>query len=1242
MQDCCNANEEEYASRDEDILMWKYFEEFSPFMWILESYNHVYDEGFKHALEARTIKLSHNREASFVFIRIDKPTIDHTTALLEEREYSGNMIVKLRIRNADGEVIDETPESVLMRIPIPVRSKYCRSPFTHPRDVRMVRDPGCYFVNRQRRIVIPYEKLRWNTLRLSYSERKQTYAVDQIEDISHITTIASTTQTRLFISLEPKSGVVPDPVVMTSIDKSAIDRSGEKEAIGDANFNVLEQAYLAYYYLTGEDPSDIRDIVLSDFSELMRDYLPEDHYNDCWLAFAPTRLQLLTNKNLDELVTRFQSTVAKSLTGRAQQDAARKVMTEGFLPAHTDFDTKIKTLVAMTCRLLQCFTRKISAHDPNSWSRKCVYSPAIVLLDLFRRKLSGALIKLNGETGLHNSPTAQSVLNLFNKHNIGTRFLLDFMNDAGSKGHGGAAKRGGKKKSLLITQEVMPDNTLELYLALIKTKKPIDKHVPRMEPRNLIPSSFRVQDAAGITDNDLAGLVDFQAAFIEYTLGSSPAELKHTLLTRKINGDTLLREERDEEHTIPVWINSSPAGYVGECGYKNIRLFKRYGWINRKCTIVDVEGVIEIYCGPNRPVRPALVVGESGYLRIYENNLDWKRMSFSQLIKYGYVEYIDPLEFESPRMRVAQTFASFDNEARWMRDANLLLGTLEKRGQDVAAENLRRQIANRLSRPLTHADIHPTASYGIISGLVTFLASQQPCRTAFDMKMITQIIGQVMDDPYAIEAGFSNPYIFTRLIDTGLARAMGTDDLHGGVPVVVAILPDDKNQEDAIIINKTAVDTGIFRYHHQLVVKRTLDNESQHFGRFPIPDKNQSLLRFINPSGLPSPGAYLTNGSQVISKFEEVEVAKGDIKVKTRKNLSAYLSPDESGVVRDVVTYYSSKSSKASEAITAKVLISSYRRLQDGDKVTIDQAQKFVVSTVLPQTDMPYTTMVVNDGTGNKTVTMYPSAMHNPMCFPTRMTDGTLSAPVYRKALSGTGKIFNAGPHRRLDFFGVCEALKNRGFNRYGEDYCINGVTGEEIACPIFIGPRTVSILKHIGELKMQYRPGTGPVNKITRQAKADEEEGFKKGEKYSEYERVASLKGGMHFIIDERMNTSCDAFTIVVCLTCHNYARFDPEKRSFTCRECLTTHDGKSAKEKFGKYMMPYTSIYEQFILAPLHTHIKPVFMTRDEYLGNVLPAAAEEADVDDYSDDEEQPEAEVQDPNDDYEVEYAEVDDD
>ena len=132
--------------------------------------------------------------------------------------------------------------------------------------------------------------------------------------------------------------------------------------------------------------------------------------------------------------------------------------------------------------------------------------------------------------------------------------------------------------------------------------------------------------------------------------------------------------------------------------------------------------------------------------------------------------------------------------------------------------------------------------------------------------------------------------------------------------------------------------------------------------------------------------------------------------------------------------------------------------------------QKGTVGLTLHQSDMPFT----EEG-------IYPDLIVNPNAIPSRMTIGQLIECLIGKIAATKGMEADGTPFTSFDLEKAKDELESLGYHRDCTEYMYNGMTGQRMKIPIFIGPTYYQRLKHLVSDKMHSR-ARGPITMLTHQ----------------------------------------------------------------------------------------------------------------------------------------------------------------
>ncbi|KAK9786393.1 hypothetical protein WJX73_005626 [Symbiochloris irregularis] len=491
----------------------------------------------------------------------------------------------------------------------------------------------------------------------------------------------------------------------------------------------------------------------------------------------------------------------------------------------------------------------------------------------------------------------------------------------------------------------------------------------------------------------------------------------------------------------------------------------------------------------------------------------------------------------------------------------------------------------------SHAEEGTGAMLSIVASLTPFSDYNQSPRNMYQCQMGKQTMGTPLQAfPHRTDGKLyrimspQTPVARTKRYD-----AYCMDEHPNGTNMVVAVLAyTSYDMEDAMILNRAGIHRGLARgvvYKNETIdlrrrnppaylgidpkppakamrggFARIGDAEERPktiFGqKFPQnePSKAESAAvsqKKVQPvggyadaermgtDGLPHPGTVLYPGQ---GYYSIVEPISGKAKTTVLKG--------EEVVNIDQVTLLGGDNRWAKANITMRIPRPPYI----GDKFSSRHGQKGVLSQHYPDTDMPFCA-----ATG-----MRPDLIINPHAFPSRMTIGMLLESLASKAAVLGGQFVNASPFQGFDEADYsseaatdaqsrarlvkkfADQLESFGFQRHGGETMISGITGEEFAADIFIGPVYYQRLRHMVADKFQVR-STGGVNAMTRQPIKGRKLGG--GIRFGEMERDALLAHGAANLLHDRLHTCSDYSVLPVCGRCKSLLspHAKPRQRNMT-----------------------------------------------------------------------------------------------
>jgi len=376
------------------------------------------------------------------------------------------------------------------------------------------------------------------------------------------------------------------------------------------------------------------------------------------------------------------------------------------------------------------------------------------------------------------------------------------------------------------------------------------------------------------------------------------------------------------------------------------------------------------------------------------------------------------------------------------------------------------------------------------------------------------------------------------LVETRSMNILKMHEMPFGMNAVVAIACyGGYNQEDSIIMNRTAVNRGLFRGLYYTLYK---DEEHRNVtsGReekFMRPQKH-STRKFkttsyaaIHESGIPILNSTLKENDVVIGKV-----------VNLRHDTAGYAFRDASTTHKNgedcrVDGVWQDKNSDGYPFV--KVRVVSERVPQIGDKFSSRHGQKGTVGMLLNEEDMPFT------GAG-----LRPDLIMNPHAVPSRMTIAQLMENIFGKICVRKGTLGDGTPYDHMKVEDLRAHMVEMGMHPYGNEILYNGQTGEMMQAEIFMGPTFYQRLKHM-VIDKQHSRARGPIVSLTRQpCEGRARDG---GLRVGEMERDCMISHGASVFTKERLMDVSDPFLTGICKTCGTLAVVNPAEGIYSCGSC-------------------------------------------------------------------------------------------
>ena len=256
---------------------------------------------------------------------------------------------------------------------------------------------------------------------------------------------------------------------------------------------------------------------------------------------------------------------------------------------------------------------------------------------------------------------------------------------------------------------------------------------------------------------------------------------------------------------------------------------------------------------------------------------------------------------------------------------------------------------HHLTPHYTHLELTDLSFVGILACLAPFFRHNQGPRLAYWINMSKQVISSRSAETHAVSQ-HRLWYGQKPLVTTRVASHLNLDREPDVVNCQLLLYPCSYNQEDALVMNKAAVERGMFisdtikTYETSVVVPSNFVSEE----KIELPDRSVTMnikhadYSKLQSNGLPSVGTVLGPGDVCIGKTVPNKRLRHPNMTKTPKNFETFtrldksvqLGPTESGVVHSV------KQFRKDEMLTVRVAIRTVRIPEVGDKFSSRHSQK--------------------------------------------------------------------------------------------------------------------------------------------------------------------------------------------------------------------------------------------------------------------------------------------------------------
>jgi len=762
----------------------------------------------------------------------------------------------------------------------------------------------------------------------------------------------------------------------------------------------------------------------------------------------------------------------------------------------------------MIKRLVLTAQGKIKLDDRDAYPNKRVVTTGALLTHLFRqlfqkvcKDVRGKFVhEVNNDTWKKGEPRPLEVLNINNLYKILKVSTIEGkLKQALATGNFtvqgvGPANAGSTATKVGVSQVLNRLSYLATVSHLRRIQTPVEKSGKLLAPRKLHGTSFGYVCPVETPEGHSVGIVKAMSMMTSISQHTPSMIVMRLIDTADVDWITDLNNNGGT----PVSINGVIVAYT----QKPALVFNILKEAKRTFVLHPHSGItwsvtkqdISIETDGGRIVRPLFKVKDGAILPKPASS-DW-----NDWVKTN-VEYIDSAE--SDTIRVAMTPA------------------------EITAYH-------------THCEIHPSLMLGHMASTIPMSDHNQSPRNTYQSAMGKQAMGlyaknysKRLDKNGYVLCSPMRPFVETRMMNV-----MKVQEMPFGYNAIVAIgIYSGYNQEDSVILNKGALDRGLFRSLYYTIYK---DEEHRNVAsgkeeKFAKPRRENtrgyknSSYHAVQENGMPAVNSIIQENDVVIGKVTNLKQDSHGYAFRDSSTTHKGAEPCRvDGVWQD-------KNSDGYPFI--KVRAVSERVPEIGDKVSSRHGQKGTCGIILNEEDMPYTASGLR-----------PDIIMNPHAVPSRMTIAQLMETMFGKICTEKGTMGDGTPYSHLKIEDLRKHMVELGMHPYGNEIMYNGQTGEMMEAEIFMGPTFYQRLKHMVSDKKHSR-ARGPIVSLTRQpCEGRSRDG---GLRVGEMERDCMLSHGTAMFTKERLMDVSDPFNTGFCKNCGVLAVVNKEASIYDCGTC-------------------------------------------------------------------------------------------
>ena len=522
------------------------------------------------------------------------------------------------------------------------------------------------------------------------------------------------------------------------------------------------------------------------------------------------------------------------------------IFTNEFLP-HVGIEGTPLTLfrkcyfvTVMTCRLIDVANGVSPPSNRDSLKSKKIDGPgellALLFRQLFRNSLRLCLVQLTRAVESGKYISIMSAMSPFRKLTSQLKYHFATGNWSQQKG----VNTG-------VCQMLSRMSLMALRSQLGRVLTPLNRDGKCTAPRMLSADAWGVLCPSESPEGAACGLVN-NLAFMAVASTSFSAHEVEAVIAEEAAAQGLCyvagfaENVSPERGSVVVFVNGRPTGTAADASImtQHLRALRRAHVLPYSCSITNTSYGVFLYTTTGRLMRPVFVLenlGRGGRLPVDRSTRNW----FTKCFHTGVIEYLD--KNEEAFCCVATSYAD-----------------VQRNG----------------AQGYTHVELDPNVIFGCTVGVIPDANYDQGPRLAYQAAMSKQAI-TVPSLAARARTNDSHFYMLNHtqkpLTSTRLSRFPGVN-LPSGHSCVVAIMTyTGRNQEDSIIMKRSAIERGMFSVAYSQCIRDEIGKRGSEKEVFERPDPNECLgikgnadYSKIDFDGLPFPGTWLQKGDVVIGK----------------------------------------------------------------------------------------------------------------------------------------------------------------------------------------------------------------------------------------------------------------------------------------------------------------------------------------------------------------------------------------